>query len=228
MKTILLLITLLLLTACTTSDEPGNTVTITYPTNGTVIYAEALTVQGTLQGDTELPIEIVLVNRDNQATIAEANTVAGSTWRVEMPLNYSGDPLQTELTIRSEDGATTYATSQLVIADLSFRPQGTFGTIVFPEGESTIGGDSVQIEGSASGIAENLLTIRLLNGEGLVIREQPLTIINPYFIDEVPWKVAIDLADVDDLAQIQLVSTDENGDEIILHEVNVTVETAAG
>ncbi|MEQ8671669.1 MAG: hypothetical protein RLP44_25705 [Aggregatilineales bacterium] len=224
MKKILLLIPFLLLASCTTEDTPNTMVTITYPANGTVIYAEALTVQGTLQGDSERPIQIVLANQDNQTT----TTISGSTWSVEIPLNYSGEPLQTTLSIRSEDGATTYATSQLIIADLSYRPQGTFGTIIFPEDESTIGGDSIQIEGSASGIVGNFLTIRLIDSEDRVIREQTLIIVNPYFIDEVPWNVAIDLADVEEIAQVQLVSMDENGDEIILDEVNVTIETAAG
>lgn len=228
MKKLLLFLPIFLLAACTSGGGNNPNVTLMFPKSGSVIYAEALVIQGTLEDKAELPVKILLVNLETEEIIVQTTATLETVWTLEVPLNYTGEPLQTELRILSEDEATNFGSSQIIIADQSFRPEGTFATIAYPQNDSTIGGDSVQIDGTASGIVDNMLTVRLFDSADNALSSQTFEISNPHFIDEVPWHLTVQLADLLDLARIQIISTDESGNEVTLDEVAVSVESAAG
>jgi len=236
--TISLIITIVFLAACGGgSDGSGRStsfngeVDIVYPSNGTVIYAEAITVSGTMFGADQQTFTVELIDPDD-AVIASADVqTQEGDWRVEIAHNYTGDP--SEVTVRAVPSGEVegeYDSATILLSNASLRPEGTFGTITAPLEGDVVGGDSILIEGTASGLFENTLIVEMVLPEGAVLAEQVLTVNNPYFIDEVPWQA--ELAFADDYtgpASIRAYYTSaDDGSEIDLDQVGVMIEVAAG
>jgi hypothetical protein len=238
--TISLIIMIVFLAACGggggAEDNGGSTsfngeVDIVFPSNGTVIYAEAITVSGTMFGADQQTFTVELIDPDD-AVIASADVqTQEGDWSVEIPHNYTGDP--SEVTVRAVPSGEVegeYDSATILLSNASLRPEGTFGTITAPLEGDVVGGDSILIEGTASGLFENTLIVEMVLPEGTVLAEQILTVNNPYFIDEVPWQA--ELAFSDDYtgpASIRAYYTSaDEGSEIDLDQVGVMVEVAAG
>ena len=232
----LLLMLLSLLSACSsTGDDNSNEnspasfsgeVDIIYPTNGTVVYAETLTITGTLFGADSQAITLQLVNLDGEA-IAEASLTAQTgDWQVELPHGYTGEP--TEITIRaipSGSDVGAYDSHTIFMADLSFRPEGRFATIRTPSDASPVGGDSILVEGTASGLSTNVIFVTLLDGNGNPIDEQRVDVFNPFFIDEVVWRTELVTGGYLGNGQIQIIEED---DSEVLTTVNIVIGDSAG
>jgi len=234
----LLLMLLSLLSACSSADNDssnGNSpapasfsgeVDIIYPTNGTVVYAETLTITGTLFGADSQAITLQLVNPDGEA-IAEASITAQTgDWQVELPHGYTGEP--TEITIRaipSGSDVGAYDSHTIFMADLSFRPEGRFATIRTPSEDSPVGGDSVLVQGTASGLSTNVIFVTLLDANGNPIDEQRVELFNPFFIDEVVWQTELITGGYLGNSQIQIV---EDGDAEVLTTVRIVIGDSAG
>lgn len=231
---------LMILTACSSdggddsqpSDNPtsfSGEVDIIQPLEGTVIYAESMLIIGTLFGSESETFTLQLVNPDDDIIAETTLTVSRGNWEVEIPHGYTGNP--TAITIRAvpenfELGA--YDSVSIFMADLSFRPEGTFVTVRAPAQDAPVGGDSILIEGSVSGLSTNMLLVALVDAEGSTLAEQTIEVFNPFFIDETLWNVEFALGTYVGEAQIQVSDVADDGSTALLTSVDIVIGDSAG
>lgn len=216
--------------ATSAPDMFAGEVEVVYPPNGTVIYAEVIAVHGTMFGAQELTFSVQVNTIDGQS-IAQTNVTTGrGDWQVELPHTYSGEPVEAVLRvipIGVSEGV--YTSVPLVIAGFSHRPQGVFGSLTRPTEGEVVGGDSIPIEGKVSGVFEGTINLALVNPEGGFISEQIVTVMNPYYVDEVPWRSELVTNGHIGLARVWMYTIDANdGSFITLGEANVIIEVSAG
>jgi hypothetical protein len=238
---LLLLITslamLLVLTACdgTTGDAQSSTVTtagtvtITFPASGTVIYAESLYLAGQASGDAPQSFRLEVVGTDDSVIASTQVDNASGDWQVELIHGYTGEP--TEVTIQAVplEGEGLLASSSVLLSSIAYRPEGAYGFILLPGDGDTVGGDSIPVEGSVSGVFENTFTLVLLDSAENILDEQIITVFNPYFIDEVPYQADLAPGSYTGPAVIRAQITNaEGGDLIELGSVSITIDSSAG
>jgi len=214
----------------TATFEPGaSTVDILFPQNGTIIYAEAITVSGRLVGQPQ-QFTVQVVTLDDEILVESTLDEQPGDWSVEVIHGYTGDP--TEIEIRAVPGGTSadvFDRAGVLISDASNRPDGAFGSIILPADGSEIGGDLIPVEGRASGATENTITIELARADGRLVAVETITLANPYFIDEVPWRIELDRQSASGPATLSIYMDDPgNGDRILLDQIEVEIVTAAG
>lgn len=205
-------------------------VEIVYPPNGTVIYAEVMAVHGTMFGAQELTFTVQVNTIDGQP-IAQADVTTGrGDWQVELPHTYSGEPVEAVLrVIPIGVSQGIYTSVPLVVAGLSHRPEGVFGSLTRPTEGEVVGGDSIPVEGKASGVFEGTINLALVTPEGGIISEQIVTVMNPYYVDEVPWRSELATNGHIGLARVWMYIISANdGSFTTLGEVNVIIEVSAG
>jgi hypothetical protein len=203
-------------------------VSIDYPQDGTVIYAEEVSLSGKSTGVGQFRIE--LVNPDNKVIAGETVTPgADGKWSLQLKHGYTGEPTEITLAARPVSGGDDYDERTIALAGAQYRPQGTFGTILEPGEGGTAGGDEISVSGSASGVFENTLTVEL-SGGGKVISQQNVTLVNPGVVDEVPWIVSLPTNGYTGPAQLIAYTTSaKDGSRVVLGEVkNFTITTDAG
>jgi hypothetical protein len=231
---LLLAAAMIFLTACEaatspTPAPPASPVDIVHPLEGTVIYAEMIYLSGTLQGE-PLGFRLELIGTDDTIIAQTTLNEEPGNWQVELIHGYAGDP--SEITIRAvadDDPTQTYDTVTVFIADSDHRPPGSFGTIIEPAPDSGVGGDSILVQGTASGLFENEFILVLVAPDDSVIDEQFVLLSNPYFIDEVPWQAEFTGGDYTGPAEIRAYHIDaQDGSENTLDSVNVIIGEAAG
>lgn len=235
-----LAVLLMILTACSSggdddtkpSDNPASfsgEVDIIHPLDGTVIYAESMVITGTLFGSESQTFTLQLVNPDDEIIAEAPLTASRGDWEVEIPHGYTGDP--TAITIRAvpeNADLGAYDSVSIFMADMSFRPDGTFATVRTPPQDAPIGGDSVLIEGSVSGLSTNQLLVALVDAEGNTLNEQTIEVFNPFFIDETLWQVEFTLTGYVGEAQIQVSDIAEDGTTTSLTHIDLTIGDSAG
>lgn len=213
-----------------TQPAPRGQVEIQSPAEGTVIYAESMVVSGTAA---DLPPDgfHLRVVTAAEETLAETTIVpVDGRWQVEFPHGYSGDPTEVIIYALPVDStaAGDYEAISVMISSAEFRPEGTFGTLLLPADGSTIGGDTIEIIGTASGVFEGTVQLVLETDEA-IISEITLTLNNPSIIDEVPFTAELSIGAYDGPARIRLyVISAQDGSEITLDSVDVLIGEAAG
>jgi hypothetical protein len=212
------------------TPAPSSVVNFSYPPEGTIVYADKVYLSGTAQNITTFHLQ--LIGTDKNVLARATVQVKDGQWQVEVPHTYMGEP--TEVTIfalPADDAAegSEYGVTTIALAGKTYRPEGTFGQITDPAAGSAVGGDSIQVSGSASGVFENTFTLALMNGDR-VIDQQTVTMINPYFVDDVPWSAELKTNGY--TGPVQLVAyaiSPKDGSKIRLGEVkNLTVTADAG
>ncbi|MGJ3237533.1 MAG: hypothetical protein ACFE0Q_02395 [Anaerolineae bacterium] len=247
--TYLMILVLGILIACTpdttsteipTDDNGGaneadlqGSVDITYPMNSAIIYSETLFVEGTSSDIPEEGFQIQVVSAED-ALIAEATVLPNDDgqWVLELVPEYEGDPVEVTIAAASPTlpDAPAYDVASVVLATLDSRPQeGAFGEITTPTDGDQVGGDTILVSGRGSGLFENGFVLVLADSDGETIVETPVTIYNPYFVDDVLWEAELPREDFIGNGTIRMDYIDAaTGDVIILDEVDVTVSSAAG
>ncbi len=203
-------------------------ITFTYPQANTVVYAEALAIQGTMTGADSHTMLVELLAGTGQP-IAQAQITTQETWQVEIPHAYDGAPA--DFTIRaitiSEDTVTEHISQNIIIADHRYRPDGIIGTIIFPTDDDPVGGTEIPVEGTASGIPNNTFTLIIIGADGAIITESTVLLNNPYLIDEVQWETTLLTEGYNGPATLQLIIGGLDN-TMILDEVELFIGDAAG
>jgi hypothetical protein len=234
------LLLLCLLTACHPTFSSGPTPTptipsltgvvdIVYPLDGSVIYSEVLHLSGTASSTPNFLLRLV---GPDDTTISEATVqVQGSNWEVELAHGYDGEPIEVTVLALPTDARTSgdYDIATIALSSINNRQPDIFGSITAPLGDGTVGGEIIPVSGTASGLPENTLSVALIGADGTVIDSQNVVVVNPYFIDDMPWAVDLSTNGYTGLARIRASSQNPaDGSEIILGSVNVTVTAEAG
>lgn len=215
-----------------TAPALTGSVAILLPASGAIIYSEVLNVSGTANSLPNNQFTLQLENIDGDTVNQSVITVAeNGNWEVELTHGYSGEPSEFTILALPTNGATSddYDAASVVIAGNSYRPEGTFGSIISPADGSTIGGDSVEVTGTASGLFENEFVLALVDSNGNEVSRQNVTVYNPNFIDDMPWTAELATAGYLGSATIRAFAISaRDGSEIPLDSVSVTVSDAAG
>lgn len=233
-----LVIALLMIAGCT-SDEPSETsmptqpplvghVEITSPKTGAIIYAETLYIGGSIQGVDRFQLQVQTLDGD-MLYDSGVMGVAGH-WNIEIPHAYVGEPIEAIVRAKSSDDRVTlpYGEMSILISSLDNRPEGIFGAILAPADGSPAGGDAIQVNGTASGIPDNRLTVTLRDDKGL-IDKQVIVQDNPYHVDERTWSADLLTNGYTGTAMIDLAYTDsDSGAETLLDSISIVIGSAAG
>jgi hypothetical protein len=213
-------------TSTPTMPQLTGTVAIEAPITGALIYAEVIQLSGTAANLPDNQFALTLSGPDAIELARSTVQVVDGRWQIELPHSYQDVPIEVAITAGSTDPRieTPYDVVLVALAGLDYRPEGTYGSIIFPTEGSTVGGDSLQVEGLTSGLIENRLNLRLLVNDEDLINDETITIQNPYFIDEMPWSAEISTDGYTGPAILQIVDSDDT----VLAAINLTVETAAG
>lgn len=238
LKPYLILMLVMMLSACG-GDAPAETpmpteppliggVRITSPQLGSVIYAEVLVVAGTIEGVDSFQLEIETV--DGMALFDGEIQGHDGHWRLEIVHDYAGEPVETVIRAKSTDDRVSlqYDEVPILVSSLRFRDAGVFGTIWSPLPEQSLGGDSIEVMGTASGIPDSRLTI-LLRHDGGLIDQQVITLDNPYRVDERVWIANLLTNGFLGEATIEIAYVDiQTESEQILDTISILIVSEAG
>ncbi len=222
---------MLLLAGCASGGGGGPTpttlpftsdVTVTYPQAGSVIYAESVRVQGQVNGDAAQTLQIELIDADGNLYGNSVLNASSGDWSVELPHTFQGIPAPVDLVVRPVEETREYARVPLTFADVSHRPTGSFASILFPAEGDALGGDTILVEGAASGY--DALTVSLVDFSGATIDEQPVDLSYAFLIDEIPWQVELSPQETIGVAEIHV--SNDLGD--VLQTVSIRLDLAAG
>jgi hypothetical protein len=231
---------LLLLAACTSADSnaptsvPGLTgsVDLVYPLDGTTVYAEALSLRGTAQGLPNNTFTLEIVGVDDEIIARSSVVVTDGQWSVELPHSYTGEPIEVSIyAIPSDVDLTSelrYDTGTIILAGLSYRPEGIFGSITTPTVGNTVSGETISVSGTASGLFEGNMLLGMYSADGTEISRIVMTLEGqPY--DVVPWTADLSTNGYVGLAEIRaFYQQASDGKPVILSSVQVTVSATAG
>lgn len=228
--------------ACTPSDTaPATTpiptavplqgqVSITSPTNGSVLYSEVIYLNGTASDLADGPFQLVVVGVEDDVIAETTIQPEDGTWTTELIHGYTGDPAEVTILARSADTtiAGDYDIVSVILSSLENRPEGTFGRITSPQEGGVIGGDSALIFGTASGIPDNILTLTLESSEGDLISEREITLPSPYPIDDVAWTAELDTNGFTGAATLTVAYVSEDGTNEMLDSIRLNISSIAG
>lgn len=231
----------LALTACAIVGEtsptqvaqvpPEAVVTFDFPPSGSIIYASQIAFRGTAQNLPAEGFRLSILDTDDEL-VAEANIIPDATgnWALELAHGHEGEPSEYAAIALPANPETfgDYAMTSFIIAEESYRPDGTYGILLQPSPEEVVGGDVIPVTGTASGLFENTLVLTLAHNER-VIAQEILTLNNPYFIDEIIWTVDMPTNNYAGPATLTISYTNaESGAEIILDSVTFFLSEIAG
>ncbi len=235
-----LILFLLLLTACspavpsTATPAPptpnsGGSVEFITPQAGSIIYAEVLYLAGTAANIPGSSFRIEVVGADEQVIAQTTVPVTGTGWQVELMHGYSSEPVEAVILAVPVTGEGEYDRVTVALAGQQQRPEGSFGSITSPAEGDTVGGDLIEVRGRGSGLFENSLLISLIAEGGAVLDNRIITLNNPYFIDDVPWRVELGTKNHMGAAEIHIFYQSMSTiDEVILDSVPINLTTEAG
>ncbi len=245
MRLFVIILSLFTLVACSPANTPETiiqptqdptlegTVSITAPAISSIIYSETVHLAGQASGIPANQFQVQLVGPDDSVYATSTVLVdANGKWQAEIPHGYSGEP--TEITVNALPVGETLATRRyvaysMVLAGLSYRPEGTFGSITRPVEGDTVGGDLIEVEGRGSGIYENTLLVSLITEDGAIIDNHIITLDNPNIMDDVPWKVDLTTNNYTGPAEIHIFYQSITPvDQVTLDTIKVTISNEAG
>ncbi len=240
MYRLLLILTITLLaSACSGDVAPDLTpapteppliggVNIVSPQLGSVIHAEVLSASGTIDGVEAFRLELETV--DGEILFDGIINSQGDAWRAEVILDYVGEPVEAVLRAKSKDRRVSlqYDELSLLIAPMTLRDEGVFGIVLSPSEDQQVGGDAIQISGTASGISDSRLSIVLKHDEGL-IDKQIIRLDNPYQVDERVWSADLLTNGYMGRATLEVSYTNpETESEQILDTISILIGSVAG
>jgi hypothetical protein len=121
---------------------------------------------------------------------------------------------------------STYDTALVTLAHQSYRPADLRGSITTPADDESISGSAILVSGTASGIFENTFTVNLIDADGNIINSEIVTVMNPYFIDEVPFSLELATNGYTGPAEIRaFTESAADGSEILIGSVEVTISS---
>ncbi len=208
---------------------PDNgTVEILTPQTGSIIYADTLYLAGTATGVAgEFTVQVI--GADEQVIAQATVPTGGANWQVELPHGYSGDPTEAIIAARPTAGDGEYDRVTVALAGEQQRPEGSFGSITAPAEGDTLGGDVIEVSGRGSGLFENSLLISLIAADGAVLDNQIITLNNPYFIDDVPWRAELSTRNYSGSAAIHIFYQSMSGsDDVTLDSTEIHLTQEAG
>ncbi len=228
---------ILMLCACSSAPQTTPLITgsvdIVYPQDGSVIYAEQLFLSGTASDIGEDTFSLELIGPDGSIVGRYPVQTSAGEWQIEIPHGYRGEPIEVNIFAVPEAGnipsEMEYDVVTIVLAGQTYRPEGVFGSIMSPRDGDTVGGDTFEVSGTVSGVFENTFTLALYDAEGNVIDRKAVTVVNPYFTDEVPWSDALATNGYTGSAKIRaLYNSPADGSETVLADAQVVVQEPAG
>jgi hypothetical protein len=237
----LALIALLLTAACAptppTQAPPatigllGN-VKLDYPTDGGTLYSEVIFASGTANAVPNNTFTLDVVNADDAVIASSTIQVnADGTWQAELPQPYNGDPAEFNIVARPTDNSaqSAYAVNTVTIAALQHRPEGALGSISAPIEGGTAGGESFIVDGMASGVPQNTITVTLLDTNNAVISSAIVTLQNPYYVDVLGWQTELTTQGYQGLATLEIsFSSPMDGSVTTLDSISLNIGSAAG
>jgi hypothetical protein len=243
MRHIALFLTLIILAACAPAQSGGVTiiptqvslqgnVNITYPISGSIIYAEALFLQGTASNIPAEGFRIQIIAPDDTILAETIVQADDDTWQLELVHEYSGEPIEAIIIARSLDNAVPedYDIESIIISSSEYRPEGVFGAIIAPAPNSTVGGDQIPIIGRGSGFFEGTFILALEEADdGTEISQVVVTMFNPYFIDDMIWEVDLPTNGFTGHAVLRMFyQSAATGEEIDIERVELVISSVAG
>lgn len=198
------------------------------PAPGTIIYSETLRLGGTAS---DLPadgfsLQLLVDETPIVDTIVQPD---GESWSLELVHGYAGEPIEATLIASSPNPLVMgdYDRATVVLASLEYRPEGAFGALLFPTDGLVLGGDVIQVSGTASGIPDNTLTV-ILENDGGILDEQTVQVDNPYHIDEIPWQIDLATQGATGPATVRVFYLNDAGEAVSLGEVSIMLSVVAG
>lgn len=215
----------------TQASLEGN-VNITHPISGSIIYTESLFLQGTASNIPAEGFRIQLIAPDDSILAETIVQSEGETWQVEIVHEYNGEPIETIIIARSLDNAVLedYDIESIVISSSEYRPEGTFGAIITPTSNTTVGGDQIPIIGRGSGFFEGTFILALEEADdGAEISQLVVTMFNPYFLDDMIWEVDLPTNGFTGHAVLRMFYHDAaTGATIDIERIELVVSSIAG
>lgn len=242
MRSFIILTLLIICAACAPAAAPSNvtvfptqpplpgSVTINHPPDGSIIYAEALYLEGSASDLPAAGFRLEVTSALDELLADVMIQPEANDWSIELVHEYAGDPIEVTILALPADETidNTYDIVSSVIAPLETRPDGAFGSLLSPARGALVGGDVLQIVGTASAIPDNELTIQLTEPDETVINETSTTINSPYPLDEIVWEANLETTGYTGPAIVIVSYSDENGEIIEIGRAEVNVSVVAG
>lgn len=239
LKIFLTLLSILLFLSACGANEPATTpvptqpalegsVQITSPQLGSIIYAETLAITGIIEDVDTFQLQIETL--DGETLFDGEIATTGGTWSREIIHGYAGEPIEAIMRAKSTHNSISnpYVEIPILLSSLTYREEGILGQILSPTESQSVGGDSIEIMGTSSGILDNRLTIMLRHDEGL-LDKQIIVLDNPYLIDERVWTVSLLTNGYVGNATVEIAYTDsETESEQPLDTISIIIGSVAG
>ena len=193
------------------TSETGETATIESPAAGGQVYTGTVRISGWVENlaQDEFTLSIVAPNGNVVNTqpihLMNPNNVAKVPWSAAMTItSYTGEAV-IEVHARSADdkdvllarspvtiqqGGSGSTGGNVVATGLPSNASGPVGSIDTPTANEAIGGDPIQVTGTAGGIPSNSFTLALIAPDGNVLNSQLITLTGAE-TNVVPWAAAL-------------------------------------
>ena len=233
-RAILLILLLIAFAGCSVTPAPTATpnpgsVTIRHPQTGAFIYAPTLYFYGQAENLPANQFRLTAVTANDQTIVDTVITVDNNQWTYEIPNPQTGDPVEVTISAEPVGGGAPLDEATIGLATEAQRPQGVFGTLLSPVEGETVGGESIPVSGTASGLFEGTMNIGLESPDGVEVSGIVITVDNPGMMDEVPWQADLPTNNYRGPAVLRAYyHTARDGSVVTLATVNVTVAEAAG
>lgn len=224
MKPFLFLTLLLLLTACGGNpDAISGSVTLSYPPDGTIVYASALHLKGMLA---DVPSQSLLIRLANTGGVTLSETILeteAGEWSLDLVHGYTGEPSEAIISIlpAEKPEAGVFASTTILLAALEHRPEGVYVDVRSPVDGAEAGGDSIEVTGRVSG-AESV-RLELVSSNGAVIDSKTIETGSVYLVDDVPFTTGLATTNYTGTALLNIYAGDE-----LVESRTIIMTSAAG
>lgn len=234
MRPFLLILILIALASCSVGPSPTATplpgsVTIRHPQSGAFLYAPTLYFYGSGENLPGNQFRLTAVTASDQTIVDAVITVENGQWSYDIANPHTGDPVELTVNAVTAAGGAELDSTSVVLATELNRPEGVFGTIMSPIEGETVGGESIPVSGTASGLFEGTMNLGLETPDGEEFSGIVLTVENPGMMDEVPWQADIATNDYRGPAVLRAYYLSaRDGSVVTLATVPITISDAAG
>jgi hypothetical protein len=230
----LLILLMIALAGCSVGAAPTPTplpgsVTIRHPQSGAFLYAPTLYFYGSGENLTGNQFRLTAVTASDETIVDTVITVENGTWSYEIANPNVGDPIEVAINALPAAGGAELDSVSVVLATEAQRPEGVFGTIISPIEGETVGGESIPVSGTASGLFEGTMNLGLETPDGEEFSGIVITVENPGMMDEVPWQADLATNDYRGPAVLRAYyHSAKDGTVMTLATVPITISEAAG
>lgn len=208
-----------------TSLPTAGEVIITSPSAGDTLYAELIRVTGDIQNTPQNLIARV-VDIDNTILVQAPILTQQGAFMVEMLRPNRAGEMTIEI-VSAVDPSIVRASIPVFFADLESRPSGTFGSIITPSDGEQVGGDTILVQGRASGIPDNTIQLVLQGADNTTVIH-PVTINNPYGVDDVLWQTDLPLNGITGSVILTVYFTPSTDPNPIFSTISLVITQIAG